>query len=377
MKTVGGPPVVFNKWPRKPIYFRSTPTAKGDAVELPSNQGSWGYLFETGIIHGKTVIHLEDVVHAKLCDDNQNGNGALTTAIMTYLSGIVIKVSVTGPGGGFIGSGKLPDVFYHGYEMSAACALAIAIYKLNTDDDRLIYVLVRSPPEVISDLVRFEDGIFVDKSTAMAAFKFIPSALVDRSDLAKGMYAAACADVLTVFFRHYAGPKGGGAIDPGLKVLQAYLSGEILTRISGAQTSGSDSALRAQMRQAIKFAAISCSIVMAAALKYTIKFIRETDEKDKRNIAVIESFVSLLSLAPHVPGIAVTALRTAVVAVYKHYHASNEGLKVVIDDLIANTIYWPLIDKHNLPLTTVIVDDDILRRVYQDYFELVIRSNHL
>jgi hypothetical protein len=131
------------------------------------------------------------------------------------------------------------------------------------------------------------------------------------------------------------------------------------------------------MRQAIKFAAISCSIVMAAALKYTIKFIRETDEKDKRNIAVIESFVSLLSLAPHVPGIAVTALRTAVVAVYKHYHASNEGLKVVIDDLIANTIYWPLIDKHNLPLTTVIVDDDILRRVYQDYFELVIRSNHL
>jgi hypothetical protein len=361
-----------------------------DLVDVPHEWGGFFTQSEGSRSRGDPTSFRLSAINRSLLDDHVRGSSdalARLSRLMTILAKITVTAHVLNKGGQQVfPPGHKSDISHDGFSMSAACALAVVYHALTETDSggevsndalkageaAFIRLLVCCPPEVISEMLLFGDGYFVH-SVAEEALVHIPTVLTQRSDIPHRLYTETLAKIVAVSYRYsqLKAENRNSSLKAGdLTTVCESLVNRVKERVGGSLDDGI-------LPPFIKIAAISLGAIMAGTLKFVLELLVEAAKRRENINNLIECAISLLGFVPHMPGFAITVLTKAIQAVYAHFHKSKEWLKTTIDDMITESVYWPLIHSHVLPFTKTKIEDASLRSEFKDYFELVIRSAHV
>ncbi|EWY79785.1 hypothetical protein FOYG_17075 [Fusarium oxysporum NRRL 32931] len=259
--------------------------------------------------------------------------------------------------------------------VTAAAALALAV-RVETSDRLFAFLVGSSPAPVITELATIQRGGLMSADTARTALKYIGLALVSTSPRPKRMLADSAANMVTACFREK-DSKDWPALKAGLSNLIGALKSDMLDTQNTLMTKAKNSG-------------ILTAIVFAGLLKRIGELEKDSaDDYEKAKLA-IDVTLTLVGVAGHGLGTAMGITTVLADALLEHFWVNKSaGLRDAMRDLITDAIYWPLVDRRELPFSHLAPGEAItssasgpirLNKVeldeFKSYFELVMRSNN-
>ncbi|PMD21096.1 hypothetical protein NA56DRAFT_131013 [Hyaloscypha hepaticicola] len=294
--------------------------------------------------------------------------------LMWHLSTKTIRIYTTEPGKSqfwarFHKSGQI---------VSAAAALALVLRLRSNDDCLFGYLVGHAPPSVICELAMHQGGGLITPQIVQLAVEAITRKLARPTKQSKRRLAEAGGDLVQWSFRR-SGASNEERLEEDLGKVIQQTKLNIQKSADDVNASLTPAQKSIPMLEVIKKTAIIHSLLVSGMFKYVL-WLEQKEKKDRERAKLaIDITFSIIGFAGHGVDKASSLLAVISDALIEHYWIDrSQGLRVAVQDVVTEEIYWPLASTKKLPWYS---ETEILKKEeideYKGYFELVLRSNHL